>query len=207
MAGVLLALVIPASTRIDAAEFTTRSKAALAAFNVAANAGVPVVSNPEQQQSIHDLERLAEAAQAPLQRIEHSLHGVVIFGIMPLFALANAGVSVTGDLTSSVANRITLGIVLGLVLGKPIGIVLFSWLAVRMRLAELPENVGWKAIQATGCLAGIGFTMSLFVTSLAFSSTLLIDQAKFGILSASFFAGIAGWSLLRRLYGNSRSSS
>ena len=207
VAGVLLALVIPASTRIDAAEFTTRSRAALGAFNEAASAGVSVISNPAQQQSIHDLERLAEAAQAPLQRIEHSLHGVVIFGIMPLFALANAGVGITGDTASTVTSRITLGIVLGLVLGKPIGIVLFSWLAVRLRLAELPDDVGWKAIQATGCLAGIGFTMSLFVTSLAFSSTLLIDQAKLGILSASFFAGIAGWSMLRRLYGKSRSSS
>ncbi|MEX2280898.1 MAG: Na+/H+ antiporter NhaA [Gemmatimonadota bacterium] len=200
VAGVLLALTIPASTRIDQDEFVSRSRGALDAFTSARQANASVVSNPQQQEAIHQLEQYAEAAQAPLQRIEHVLHGVVIFGIIPLFALANAGVTLQGNIGDAFANRVTLGIILGLVLGKPIGIVLFSWLAVKLKIAELPHAVSWSGIHAVSWLGGIGFTMSLFVTTLAFVDARVIDQAKFGILSASIVAGVIGGILLWRLY-------
>jgi len=117
---------------------------------------------------------------------------------MPLFALANAGVSLSGDLGKSVTQPITLGVVLGLVLGKPIGVTLASWLAVRWGLASLPENVSWKHIHGAGWLAGIGFTMSLFMTGLAFTDDGHITAAKLGILFASLGAGIVGSVILVR---------
>ena len=117
---------------------------------------------------------------------------------MPVFALANAGVVLDGDLLANLSESITLGIILGLLLGKPIGIVLASWLAVRSRLASLPEDVSWAQIHGAGWLAGIGFTMSLFVAGLAFSDEALLTMAKLGILTASVFAGIAGSALLLR---------
>jgi Na+:H+ antiporter, NhaA family len=204
VAGVLLAFTIPASTRIDQDEFVARSRAALGAFDSARRPGSSVLSNPEQQEAIHRLENYAEAAQAPLHRIEHALHGFVIFGIMPLFALANAGVALQGSIGDAVANRVTMGIVLGLVIGKPIGIVLFSWLAVKLKFAELPNEIGWAGIHAVSWLGGIGFTMSLFVTMLAFTDESVIDQAKFGILAASLIAGAVGWTMLWRLYVHRR---
>ena len=124
------------------------------------------------------------------------------FVIMPLFALANAGVSLSGDLVTLVAQPITLGVILGLVIGKPIGVTLASWLAVRFGLASLPENVTWKHIHGAGWLAGkIGFTMSLFVTGLAFAEEAQLTGAKVGILLASLFAGVIGSVLLIRLPG------
>ena len=118
---------------------------------------------------------------------------------MPLFALANAGVSLSGDLGKLVAQPITLGVVLGLVLGKPIGVTLASWLAVRFGLASLPENVSWKHIHGAGWLAGIGFTMSLFMTGLAFTDDAHLTAAKLGILIASVCAGIVGSVILVRI--------
>ena len=125
----------------------------------------------------------------------------VAFAIVPVFALANAGVQIEGDLGSAFGNRVTLGIVLGLVLGKQVGVTLFAWLAVRVGVTVLPEGVSWPQIYGAGWLAGIGFTMSLFVADLAFVGSEegdLVDHAKLGILLASVVAGGVGWLLLRR---------
>jgi NhaA family Na+:H+ antiporter len=125
----------------------------------------------------------------------------VAFAIVPLFALANAGVRVEGDLAAALGNRVTLGVVLGLILGKQIGITLGSWLAVRTGATALPEGVSWRHIYGAGWLAGIGFTMSLFVADLAFAGAAeapLLTAAKLGILVASVIAGIAGWLILSR---------
>jgi len=157
-----------------------------------------ILSDIEQQIAVDALEDACEKVQPPLHRLEHALHPWVTFLIMPLFALANAGVSLSGDLGNAVAQPITLGIVLGLVLGKPIGVTLASWLAVRLGLASLPENVSWSHIHGAGWLAGIGFTMSLFMTSLAFSSDVHLTAAKLGILIASLCAGIVGSAILMR---------
>jgi NhaA family Na+:H+ antiporter len=117
---------------------------------------------------------------------------------MPVFALANAGVAFEGNLLANLSQPITLGVVLGLLLGKPIGITLASWLAVRLRLASLPEGITWGHIHGAGWLGGIGFTMSLFVAGLAFNDEALLTMAKLGILTASVLAGLIGSAFLLR---------
>ena len=112
------------------------------------------------------------------------------FGIIPLFALANAGVTISSE--TALYQSISIGIIAGLVFGKPIGIIIFSWLAFHLKLAILPENVNWKQIFAVGCLAGIGFTMSLFIANLAFDDKYSIDAIKPAVLAASIIAGCLG---------------
>lgn len=126
-------------------------------------------------------------------KLEHILHPWVSFGIMPLFALANAGVSFSGG---TLFHPINLGIIAGLMLGKQIGITLFSWVAVQLRLASLPDDIRWIQLYATGWLGGIGFTMSLFIANLAFDDAHLVDVAKLGILAASVLAGAIGSAIL-----------
>jgi NhaA family Na+:H+ antiporter len=127
---------------------------------------------------------------------------------MPTFALANAGVAFDGTFANNVSHPVTLGIVLGLVLGKPLGIMLASWLAVLLRLASLPAGVTWRHIHGAGWLAGVGFTMSLFVAGLAFGDGALLRIAKLGILSASALAALMGSALLskRRAVQGSRAA-
>ena len=143
----------------------------------------------------------SKGAGAPLHRLEHALHPWVAFAIVPLFALANAGVAIGGDVGETVGNRITLGVILGLVLGKQIGITLAAWLAVRSGATTLPEGVSWRQVYGAAWLAGIGFTMSLFVADLAFAGSDEADfltSAKLGIVGASVIAGAMGWLLLSR---------
>jgi Na+:H+ antiporter, NhaA family len=161
-----------------------------------------ILSDIEQQTAVEALEDACEKVQPPLHRLEYALHPWVTFLIMPLFALANAGVSLSGDLGKVVAQPITLGVVLGLVFGKPIGVTVASWLAVRLGLASLPANVSWKHIHGAGWLAGIGFTMSLFMTGLAFTNDAHLTAAKLGILIASVCAGIIGSVILVRMPPN-----
>jgi Na+:H+ antiporter, NhaA family len=116
---------------------------------------------------------------------------------MPLFALANAGVSLSGDLSGAVASSVALGVLAGLVFGKQVGITLFAWLAVRSGLAAVPAGVTWRHLYGASWLAGIGFTMSLFIASLAFGDSPLLSTAKVGILVASLIAGVGGWTILR----------
>jgi NhaA family Na+:H+ antiporter len=198
VAGVLMAMTIPSRTRIDADEFMERADRNLGDFRAARAPGSSVLTNLRQQTALQGLESATEAAQAPLQRIEHDLHAPVAFVIIPLFALANAGVELSGGIADSVTHPVTLGIILGLVIGKPVGITLFSWLAVRAGIAELPPGIRWKAVHAVSWLGGIGFTMSLFVAGLAFPDGGLVDESKLGIFAASLAAGLAGWILLRR---------
>ena len=133
-----------------------------------------------------------EKVESPLTRFEQALHPWVAFGIMPLFALANAGVALHGDLPSALRQPVSQGIIAGLVLGKPIGILLLSWAAVRLGVAALPDGVNWRHILGIGMLGGIGFTMSLFVANLAFGTGLLLDTAKVGVLIASLISGLCG---------------
>jgi NhaA family Na+:H+ antiporter len=197
VAGVLLAFTIPARTRIDASEFVARGRRALHEFVAAGVAGADVLTSKAHQEALLELEGAAEAAQAPLQKLEDKLHGSVAFGIMPLFALANAGVPLSGG-AQALGNPVGLGIILGLVLGKPLGITLFAWLATKVGVAERLTDTSWGMLHGAGWLGGIGFTMSLFIAGLAFESATLLTQAKLGILAASFFAGAVGWLLLRR---------
>jgi Na+:H+ antiporter, NhaA family len=205
VAGVLLAMAIPVRTRLDEWLFLAGARQALADFDAAAEVtasdpGTTVLTNVDHHTAVEELETLCEAVQPPLIRIEHALHGVVGFGIMPLFALANAGVSLDpASVAAAASSPATLGAALGLVLGKPIGIAAFSWLAVRAGVAALPTGVTWRALAGAGVLGGIGFTMALFIAGLAFPDPRLLDTAKVGVLGASLVAGVAGWLYLRRV--------
>jgi NhaA family Na+:H+ antiporter len=148
--------------------------------------------------ALNDLIILSAESQPPLDRLEHRLLPWTSFVIVPIFALANAGVRVGwNDLTSSFSEPVTLGIVLGLVVGKPLGIIVFSMLAVRFGIAKQPAGATWLQVLGVGMLGGIGFTVALFVTELAFEPGALADQAKIGILAASAIAGVAGFVYLR----------
>lgn len=207
VAGVLLAFTIPSRMRIDEREFLDGARSELDAFDRAAecderSGSAMVLTNADSQEALHRLESLVEQAQPPLHRLEKGLHALVAFGIMPIFALANAGVQLPSDLGSVVASPVTLGVMAGLVIGKPVGITLFAWLAVRFGLAELPGAVAWRTLHGVAWLGGIGFTMSLFVAGLAFTGAdagVLLDSAKLGVLVASTIAGVVGYILLRAL--------
>ncbi len=142
---------------------------------------------------------LAQPVISPLERLEHLLHPWVAFGVMPVFALANAGVLIRGSAGDLLTDRITLGIIVGLVVGKQVGITLATWAALKLNLATLPNGLSLKHVYAVSWLAGIGFTMSIFVATLAFDDPDQIANAKIGILLASAIAGATGFVLVRRV--------
>lgn len=197
VAGVLLAFTIPASSRINTKKFSNETEALIKDFDNAGEHGNNVLTNSERLTIVDQIENNCEKILTPLQRFEHGLHPWVSFFIMPIFALANAGVSIGGDFSSSLTNYVSIGIVLGLFIGKQIGIFSFSYLAVKFKLASQPEGVSWKKIYAAAILGGIGFTMSLFIANLAFNSEELLNTAKVGILSGSLISGIIGFIILK----------
>jgi len=135
---------------------------------------------------------------APLDRLEHLLHPWSSFLIVPLFALANAGVAVSGEAISDAASSpVTLGVLLGLLVGKPVGIALFSYVTLKLRLTAAPGGIGIDDIFGVGLLGGIGFTVALFITELAFDDAATLENAKLGIFGASIVAGLAGFLFLR----------
>lgn len=149
------------------------------------------------RKTILTLRKTVYEGLSPLDRLIDQLHPWVSFFIMPIFAFFNAGVVVSTDaLSSFFVSPVSMGIMLGLLLGKPIGIVLFSWLATLLNLGSLPTGVKWSNVIGLGFLGGIGFTMSLFVTNLAISEPLMADLAKMGILSASIMASLIGAAVL-----------
>ncbi|HXM61034.1 MAG TPA: Na+/H+ antiporter NhaA [Terriglobales bacterium] len=191
VAGVLFAFTIPARTYIDRAHFLKRGRGLLDRFEAAAPDSL------QQHAAVHTLEAQCELVESPLHRIEHRLQPWVGFFVMPLFAFSNAGVHIFGNLGAAAKNSVSLGVALGLFLGKPIGISLFAWLATKARLAALPAAVSWGQIFGASWLCGIGFTMSLFIATLAFGEGRLLDLSKIGTLAGSVGAAICGsWFLL-----------
>ena len=197
VAGVLLAMTIPVQYRIDAWGFLAKGRAYLDEFEAASHHSPTAPNSEHQQAALRALEEACEQVETPLQRLEHALHPWVAFLIMPVFALANAGVTLGDGLGAAVIHPVALGVTAGLVLGKQAGVLLATWLAVRSGLASLPSGVTWRHIYGAGWLAGIGFTMSLFVSDLAFDDEALLQTAKVGILAASVLSGAGGWLLLR----------
>ncbi|MCA9829227.1 MAG: Na+/H+ antiporter NhaA [Dehalococcoidia bacterium] len=192
IAGVLLAFLTPSRPKQDVEKFRAEADLFLDAFDK--NRG----DSDAQQVVLHEFEAAVRRSEAPLERLEHLIHPWVVFAIVPIFALANAGVEVTSEaFEGAIQSRVTYGVMLGLVLGKPIGIFLATWIAVRSGLAALPNGVSYAHILGVGMIAGLGFTVSLFVTDLAFDDALLIDEAKLGILAGSIIAGVAGLVFLR----------
>jgi Na+:H+ antiporter, NhaA family len=148
---------------------------------------------------MRDLVRLTRESESPLDRVVTTLNPWVSFAIVPLFALANAGVSLSGDaLGDALGSRVTIGVALGLLVGKPVGVFGATWLACRLGLGRLPGGTGWRHLFGVGVCAGVGFTVALFVTGLSFDDAQLIDDAKIGILGGSIVAGVLGYLVLRR---------
>ena len=197
VAGVLIATTIPTRVQISSSAFLSKTRALLSEFERAGEPGSHDITTADQTAAIHDLELACQDVESPLQRMEHALHPWVVFAVMPLFALANSGVSLDSGMAGSLTERVSLGIVFGLVVGKPVGIILFTWLAVRTGLSPMPTGLTWRHISGVACLGGIGFTMSLFITGLAFSDAALISQAKLGILAGSIVSGVGAWMILR----------
>lgn len=201
LAGILLAATIPARPAHGAEEFDDRLKELQVAFHEETGQQSP--NDPLRNQNLaalaENLEHSASAVQSPLQRIEHTLNPWVTFLIIPFFAIVNAGIDLTEiKLLDALSQKMTIGIVLGLVIGKFVGISLFSWLAVKAGIAKLPSGVSWRHLTGAAWLGGIGFTMSLFVAQLAFTTQSQIGHAKIGILLASLISAIIGliWLLL-----------
>jgi len=186
IAGVLLAVTIPTRGAPDTRALLAQCVSVLDEFEVPS----AQIAN-RAQVAAQTLETVADRMQSPAQRLEHTLLPWTTYLILPIFALANAGVQFRFD--QSLFTPVSIGILLGLVLGKSVGITLFTWLAIRLRLGELPQNLNIRQIFGASWLAGIGFTMSLFIASNAFSVSELLNEAKAGILFASLLAGVIGY--------------
>jgi NhaA family Na+:H+ antiporter len=197
LAGVAVGLMTPVQAWFGRQGFIEQADASVAA--------VREQGADEEQALLPHLDQLDAArreAVSPVERIQHALHGWVAFGAMPLFALANAGVSFGGASFAGDSLLVFLGVAGGLVLGKPVGIVAFSWLAARVGLAALPRGVSWAQVALVGVVAGIGFTMSLFIAALAFSAGSNLETAKIGILLGSGVAAVAVLVLGRLILPN-----
>jgi Na+:H+ antiporter, NhaA family len=197
LAGVLVAMVVPARSWINPSEFLVRAREAIADFERACYAAPSMLSNEPQQEATQRLERLCEDVETPLTHFQHRLNPWVAYGILPIFALANAGIPIVTGFGEAVGSPVAWGVVAGLVIGKPIGITLFSWLAVRAGLAVKSPAIAWSHVAGVALLGGIGFTMSLFVTELAFGHGANADAARIGILVASLLAGAVAYVVLK----------
>lgn len=190
LAGVALGLLTPARSAYPTEDFAAAAEGLLNDYRSADEDG--------RQGVLSEVEDLAHGTEAPVDRLERKLHPWVSFLVVPLFALANAGVTISSDTIADAASSpIALGVALGLLIGKPLGIALATYAAVRLRLCELPTDATWPQLAAVGVLAGIGFTVSLLITGLAFKEPALVDEAKLAVLAASMLAGISGYVALR----------
>jgi len=198
IAGVLAAVAIPARTKIDEGVFVERLDKLTREFHAIPPNDVTLLE-PGQYELVSKIGRLAQAANTPLQNLENQLHPWVAFLVMPLFAFSNAGIQLSLEVfNKAFFEGVSMGVLTGLVAGKFLGIMLFCWITVRLRIAAFPEGWRWSHMSGIALLAGIGFTMSLFITSLAYTDEALITEAKVGIFIASLISGIGGYILLRR---------
>jgi Na+:H+ antiporter, NhaA family len=194
IAGVLIALTIPARTKIDEDQYVRKMTDLTNEFEENMN-DIKLLSKT-QVHVLAEIEELNNKAQTPLQKLEHALHPLSTYFIIPIFALANAGVHIEGSFNDMVFHPISLGIILGLVLGKFLGVSVFSFFMVKMKWAILPEGVNWRQLLGVAFLAGIGFTMSIFISELAFGNEEYKQIAKVGIMAASVIAAAIGMTLL-----------
>ncbi len=202
IAGVLLAFTIPPVARYETPHFFGRMSVLLYRFSDAEDYKDPLMVNARQQQIVRSILTECHHVEAPLQRIEHSLHPMSVFIIMPIFAFANAGTHIDfGEVGHLLTERVAIGVMAGLLLGKLAGVFAATYLSVKLNLTEMPSEANWGHIAGVGLLAGIGFTMSLFINELAFrglpDSEPYITEAKLGVFLASIVAGIAGSVVLR----------
>lgn len=198
IAGVLLAFAIPSGSRVNLDNFFDWSNKRLRMANSFYEGDeTPLVAQKDYITTVSSLSKISKQAVPPATRLEHKLYPWVYFLILPLFALTNADVAVTGlDFATVTSSPVVLGVFCGLVLGKPIGIMLFSFITIKTKIAQLPEFVTWRHMFGASVLGGVGFTMAIFVANLAYADAMLITEAKLSILVASTVAGIVGFVLL-----------
>ncbi|MDR1054281.1 MAG: Na+/H+ antiporter NhaA [Prevotellaceae bacterium] len=198
IAGVLLAFTIPSRTDINQVRFYVRAKYLLKDFRESYSSDLKLIMNTEEQDQLQMLSNEIEKVSPLMLRMEHNMHPWVMYVIMPVFALANAGIQFSLNTVNGLFSSISVGIFFGLLIGKPLGIALLSFIAVKFNIACLPQGTKWKQIISLGCLAGIGFTMSIFINGLAFSNPETVEIGKMAILVSSTVAGIIGWLLINR---------
>lgn len=197
VAGVLLAFTVPIRQKMDSRAFAAELKKLSDAF-VDAPIRSSYILSKKQIVQINNLEEITDRVQSPLQQLEHRLHDWVAYLIVPLFALANAGVTIKAGM--SLDLPLVINTAVSLIVGNFVGVAVFSYLSLRLKLTELPQNTTFPHILGIGFLAGVGFTMSIFIASLAFGTDpVFIDSAKIGILIGSLFSGLSGFYLLRRI--------
>ncbi|WP_104624905.1 sodium/proton antiporter NhaA [Helicobacter felis] len=206
IAGVALAFTIP--IKITQRKQVVHSfSAMMESFKSAFNPHTHSTNKPldqDQRDILYTLQDATRNLQSPLERLEHALHPYSAYFIMPLFALANAGVAIGGNLNFKV-DEILWGVILGLVLGKPIGIFIITFLAEKLKIAKRPDGVSWAQILGAGMLAGIGFTMSMFMANLAFDNKDAMEVSKIAILLASLISGILGTLYLVAIHKKGKS--
>ena len=200
IAGVLVAMLVPARGKYDMVRFISVVRHIVGKMHTSREIDghwFSIFIKPEHLNNVQELETACHDVATPLQRMEHALLPSVIFGILPLFAFFNAGLSFQNlPVSAAVFNPVTLGCFIGLLVGKPMGISLASYLAVRSGVATLPINVRWNHIVGAGMLGGIGFTMSLFISGLSFTDTYLLNCSKLGVFSGSILSALAGLAFL-----------
>ncbi|MCK7597699.1 Na+/H+ antiporter NhaA [Microbulbifer sp. CAU 1566] len=200
LAGVITAMAIPARPKYDPVAFSTFVKDIIRSFDRCFRPGDKIIANDALRARVTALDNGIHLVQSPLQRMETRLHTPVAFIVVPIFALANAGLPIDSfTSTEAVFNPLTLGVICGLVFGKLIGIVGATWIGWKMGWGELPKSATFHHIIGVAFLGGIGFTMSIFIAELAFEGELeMLVQAKAGVLLASIIAGFSGFMILRR---------
>jgi NhaA family Na+:H+ antiporter len=210
IAGVAAAMMMPARGKFDFEYFIKKVNAILGQTDdskLDVCNWYTILLDKDYLNSVYNIRKACQNVETPVQRFENALHPWVAFLILPIFALGNAGVTVVGTpLSEAFLNPVTLGIILGLLIGKPIGVGIFSYLAVRSGLATLPEGVNWPELLGVGLLGGIGFTVSLFISSLSFETVELLNFAKLGVLTGSAFSAIGGGLILAYVARSKRRS-
>ena len=196
VAGVMLAFIVPVGRTIKLGVFNRVMRSNLLPFGES-ESEEKLLLNKEQLHALDNIETYVEKIHSPLQYLEHKLHGITSFFIMPVFALANAGVLLSSPPGEPVIGQVSVNLALALVAGKVLGILAFSWLGIKLRLTELPGGTRWVHLIGLGFLGGIGFTMSMFISSLAYNDAGMLNHAKIGILIGSLVAGACGYLLLK----------
>lgn len=194
IAGVILGFMVPSSAPMSLADFDDMSPAMVQRYREARRAG----DEKTAKNLLGAFEALVQSTESASERLTRQLNDWVSFLVLPLFALSNAGVTFSGGAWGELlTSRVTWGVLIGLVVGKPVGIFGFCWLAIRLKVAQLSSHVSWPQMGSVGVLAGIGFTVSIFISSLAFDDPVHLRDAKAAVLGASLIAGILGYLALR----------
>lgn len=204
ISGVILAFVIPAKPQLNVGRYIERIRRIINTFPVMESEKSIVLTN-QQIAKLKQVESASDCVISPLQSLEDNLHGLVNYIILPLFAFVNAGVVFSGE--GEVIGGVTVAVALGLLLGKFLGIYSFTWVAIKSGLVSMPLGMNWQNIAGVALLGGIGFTVSLFIANLSFGSaqSVLLNQAKLGVLSGTILAGILGYLLLSVVLPKKRS--